>query len=185
MGRTRSVLCLSEQCAEPKPNDKEQCDCDHCARCNVLMNLFFFFWSFVAQATVAWLVFLVFLWFSRKDEQALINISWPLWIVGIFCKNLPLLSRILILANIAQIIVILVQVWIPRIDDWGLNPDCGASKQLQIISIILASFMILQITLGRTAKALRRVPPWLYSPPRHGGFLPIRYFFKLLRWWGP
>jgi len=183
--RTRVVQCLSEECSVPKPDDKEQCTCDHCAQCNILLDLTFFFWFFVAQAVVALLVFLVFFWMEGRDQSTCIKIGWILWIVGLFCKNLPVLSRLLILANIGQITIILVQVWIPRVDDLVLNPDCGASKILQTISIILASFMILQVTLGRLAKKTRRMPPWLYSPPRERGFLPIRYFYKILGWFGP
>jgi hypothetical protein len=187
--RTRRVECMTSECKGPKPLNKESCFCRHCAACDVDLNLILLAASSFIQGCVAFLVFLAFAYFQTQSEEAradsLVRVSWLIWPLGLFCKQLPPLVRMLVIVNFAQLLYVLAQVWLMVHVGITSQEDCGAPVFLRVVSLVGAAMWLIQTLFGVLAKRNTRKPPYLYSPERPGGLPGIRQIKWLLRSLGP
>lgn len=162
---TRSVVCNSEQCQGPKPAETMSCTCGNCADCDVTMNLFLLWITFFAQGGVALLNFIAFVAYGKKEKEDMTKHGCCAKTVGFFCKNIPTITRFLILVNLGQIGFILVQVWMPS-SLFAFQVDCIESTDLRTVSLGAFVCLFLQLIMGKITTMVGRKPPWLFSPQR-------------------
>lgn len=182
--KTRSVKCLSARCKEPKPAALQSCTCPHCADCSILLNLDVFFWLFLVQGGVALFVWANFLWLGSQSEANFVHVGWIKWFLGIWVKQLPGSVRLCVLMNIFQIVIMLIQTWTPE-SLFTITPDCHASMDLRVLSIILLGVLVTQITMGIVTRLTNRMPPFLFRPLRPSHILPIKILGGISRFLGP
>lgn len=179
--QTRSVQCLSAQCADPKEADKQFCTCGHCAECVIILNIEIMFYTFIVQGCVALVVFLSFVWLGSRAESSWVVVSWPLWFLGLFVKQLPPLVRLIMVVNAFQILIVFAQTWLLR----SIQPDCNSSGTIKVWSIILMVVIILQFVMGMLTAEFKRMPAWVFRPKRQSKYLLVRLIGKLQRTLGP
>lgn len=183
---TRSVECLADKCKEPKPPRLQACKCPHCANCQILLNLNVFFYLFIIQGLVAIFVWSNFMWLNHQPEAAFVkaSVNFLKKFLGFWVKQLPGAVRLCVLMNMVQIVVAMVQTWVPG-SLIEIAPDCNASMDLRVLSIILLGQLTMQIFMGVLTRMTNRMPPFLYRPNRPVHFLPLRVLGGISRFLGP
>lgn len=183
--QTRLVQCLATSCTIPEPARLMRCVCKHCATCSVVQRMFILAMLFFSNAGVAFLVYLSYLHATTVKEDSLIKISIVKKLIGMVCKNLPPIVRVLVMVNAGFICLIMVQTFVPGILGIRWMKDCFDSAELRLITWIVAGLVVFQLVLGRCAKKLTRKPPWLVSPDRANWPTPLKQIRYLFRAFGP
>jgi hypothetical protein len=182
--RTRDVTCLSSTCKAPKPEESEKCECKHCSNCQVLLSATIFWISFLTQSVVSILVWLSLLYMGTFEEASLVSLSWFQWFLGFFVKQLPPLTRLLLIVNIGQAIFMVLQTWVPS-TVIKFEPDCNDVADLRFLSILLLSVIVVLILLGRLTRLFNKMMPFLYRPHRSNSFILFRWWSKVQASLGP
>lgn len=182
--KTRLVTCGASTCKAPKPKTSEVCKCSHCADCQADLNLMIVMYCYFAQGGVAIAVFVSFLHMGSFDMDDLVKLSILTRLIGLFCKNLPICVRILVIANFFQLTIIIVQAWVPSsVLAW--EKDCKSSNALGYTSLITFGVWSIQLILGRVAKTMTRQPPYMFTPYRNKLPPPLKQLKMLIRSLGP
>lgn len=180
---TRKVECFSDACAKPKPEAKEACNCTHCADCQVLLNLLIIAICYFVQAFVALVVFLGFVYFSKKSEDDLVGLNFCQKFLGCLCKKMPMTVRVLTITMFFQLSLLSVQAYWPYGQGISWQADCKF-PDMWLTAGFLVGVWVFQLIFGMLAKLVIEVPAYLYTPfVRSNGF--IFRFKQLLRALGP
>jgi len=188
--RSRQVNCYGgidptiDTCNGDRPHSAEACECDHCGDCDALFNVLIVMISFFIQGGVAFLCFLVFLHYEGQPWS--IAIRWNIFekFAGFFIKNLPPIVRLLVVANLLQLILLAVQALVPT-EVLDYDSDCKTVSLLQAVAGISLCVCILQILFGLAARRVTRRPPWLFAPMSASLPLVLRPIARIMSALGP
>jgi len=162
--QTRSVECPSDptgnSCHQPKPSQVRPCQCTHCASCNMKYTTVLFAFLYIAQGSVAFLLWLAF-WMisSYYDEDDFSDVRCFSKILGCFCKFLPGIVRFFTFSTFVFLGVILTQAFLPVFG----QSDCKESARFQFMAVLVTVTWSLQMILGVYMRKHNPMPPWLHN----------------------
>mmetsp|Transcript_53434 Transcript_53434/g.153304 ORF Transcript_53434/g.153304 Transcript_53434/m.153304 type:complete len:577 (-) Transcript_53434:104-1834(-) len=186
--KTRVVECLTDLCKAPQPASREACICDHAAECQIDDRLIALLVIFFIQAFIALIIFLCYFRTLSHTEDDFIIMGFRKRIGGFFYKQLPPFMRIMVLAQLFQVVWLVLDVWIigsAADPAGGYQSDCIASKDLRLVSIITSILWVVQVALGKCTKTYARKPDWLYAPERSSNAFPLKQLRMMFRCLGP
>lgn len=163
--KKRSVSCSSSACKSPMPETQQQCQCTHCAACDVIFSLLLFALTLLIQGVSALLLCGAFFYAATVEEDDLADDRCCTWVCpcGCLCKWFPLLARFLVYFNLFHLIFLAVQAFVPVLPgEPRFDYDCKANSPFQFLVIVNAVFWVVQLGYGIYMKKYKPLPPQLH-----------------------
>jgi len=184
--QTRTVKCEASVCQLPMPASNTACVCQHCVNCISEPFTLALMIAFFIQAGLALFVFFGYLHYGGgQSEEDFVRLSIRKKCGGFFIRQVPPLIRLLVLAQLFQLVLLVMQVYVARWAGLKDMDECFKSEGLRTVTVICCSFWVLQVIMARFAKTFTRKPDWLYSPDRSGAGFPFKQLKMVLKNLGP
>jgi len=157
--RTRAVDCASgSNCKAPRPASAQQCNCWHCAGCNIYMTSMLFSFGFLLQGTINLVLWLTFLIVASFEEDDYAGVGLCSKCLGALCKALPPIVRFMTFMTFGFLGVILYQAFGPGFYQY----DCKRSQPFQAMAVLVAGVWLLSLVFGVSMARRQPMPPWLH-----------------------
>merc|ERR1712066_19409 len=153
--QTRVVQCEANACAQPEPASKQSCECRHCADCNVLPVLVVQLYLYFAQAALAGLSFLFYLYVGSQKQVDCIELTRTQLLLGFFFKKVPPFVRFLVIIQMVLVLYLVFSTFAvyPLREYLGnFNEDCFRSANMRFIAMFASFIWLLQMIFGHLSK---------------------------------
>lgn len=171
--KTRQVTCDSDKCASPKPENKVQCNCQHCASCAVEFYLTALTLTVGVQGLAGILVFGAFFFAERVHIDDLAVVSWcscscvPL--LGLICKSIPVFLRVFVYVNMVEVMLLALSAFLPFVPGNARHEyDCKTNQPLLILAAVNCGLWWCQLGYGIYMRKNKPMPAQLHAAAPSG-----------------
>merc|ERR1719181_1464669 len=117
---------MSAQCKQPIPAGSRSCNCKPCSDCTVQLWLMVVTITCAVEGILCLIMWLSIAYMNSVPEANLVSLSWGQTFLGCFVSRIPLLIRLIVIANLGFACFLVFVTFFPKDLLKTFEPDCKA-----------------------------------------------------------